>query len=80
MRQSLETLLAPLAGAPGESALLLDVDGTLAPIVARPGDSRVPDAMRRELERLRDALAQQLDRSLVVTPRGVRVRETSARQ
>ena len=31
---------------------MLDVDGTLAPIVARPEDARVPDATRAELARL----------------------------
>ena len=45
-------LLAPLAEAPGESALVLDVDGTLAPIVARPELSAVPDETRAELARL----------------------------
>jgi trehalose-6-phosphatase len=35
-------LLAPLASAPGRSALVLDVDGTLAPIVARPELAAVP--------------------------------------
>jgi trehalose 6-phosphate phosphatase len=45
-------LLAPLAEAPGRSALVLDVDGTLAPIVARPELAEVPTATRAELERL----------------------------
>jgi trehalose 6-phosphate phosphatase len=45
-------LLAPLAEAPDESALVLDVDGTLAPIVARPELAAVPAATRAELERL----------------------------
>ena len=45
-------VLAPLAEAPGESALVLDVDGTLAPIVARPELAAVPAATRAELERL----------------------------
>jgi trehalose 6-phosphate phosphatase len=44
--------LAELARAPGEAALLLDVDGTLAPIVARPEDARVPEETRAELRRL----------------------------
>ena len=45
-------LLAPLAHAPGRSAIVLDVDGTLAPIVARPELAAVPEATRAELERL----------------------------
>ena len=45
-------LLAPLARAPKRSALVLDVDGTLAPIVARPELALVPEETRAELERL----------------------------
>jgi trehalose 6-phosphate phosphatase len=45
-------LLAPLREAPGRSALILDVDGVLAPIVARPELSEVPAATRAELGRL----------------------------
>src|SRR5437773_2286360 len=37
---------------PDLAALLLDVDGTLAPIVPRPGDARVPEPTRTELRRL----------------------------
>jgi len=44
--------VARLAEAPGRAALLLDVDGTLAPIVGRPEDARVPDETRAELRRL----------------------------
>jgi trehalose 6-phosphate phosphatase len=39
-------LLARLAERPREAAILLDVDGTLAPIVLRPEEARVPDATR----------------------------------
>jgi trehalose 6-phosphate phosphatase len=46
-------LLAPLREAPDRSALVLDVDGTLAPIVARPELAQVPAETRAELERLR---------------------------
>ena len=49
---SLPSLLAELASAPGEAAILLDVDGTLAPIVLDPADSRVPEETRAELRRL----------------------------
>ena len=46
-------LLDRLASSPGRAALLLDVDGTLAPIVPDPAAARVPEGTRRELERLR---------------------------
>jgi trehalose 6-phosphate phosphatase len=45
-------LLARLANEPRRAAILLDVDGTLAPIVARPEDARVPEGTRAELARL----------------------------
>jgi trehalose 6-phosphate phosphatase len=45
-------LLDRLAAAPWEAAVLLDVDGVLAPIVPRPEDARVPDDTRAELRRL----------------------------
>jgi trehalose 6-phosphate phosphatase len=45
-------LLAPLAAAPERSALVLDVDGTLAPIAPRPELAAVPAETRAELERL----------------------------
>lgn len=45
-------LLAPLAEGPTEAAILLDVDGTLAPIVARPELASVPEGTRAELRRL----------------------------
>jgi trehalose 6-phosphate phosphatase len=44
--------LEPLREAPERSALILDVDGTLAPIVARPELAEVPDSTRAELSRL----------------------------
>jgi trehalose 6-phosphate phosphatase len=37
---------------PRRAAILLDVDGTLAPIAERPEDARVPDETRREVARL----------------------------
>jgi trehalose 6-phosphate phosphatase len=45
-------LLAPLREAPGKTALLFDVDGTLAPIAPRPELARVPAETRAELARL----------------------------
>lgn len=45
-------LLARLREDPAQAALLLDVDGVLAPIVDRPEDARVPDETREELRRL----------------------------
>jgi trehalose 6-phosphate phosphatase len=45
-------LLAPLREAPERSALVFDVDGTVAPIASRPELAAVPADTRRELERL----------------------------
>ena len=50
-------LLAQLREEPERAALLLDVDGTLAPIVSRPEDARVPPETRAELERLASTYA-----------------------
>jgi trehalose 6-phosphate phosphatase len=44
--------LARLAAEPDRAALLLDVDGVLAPIVARPEDASTPAATRTQLRRL----------------------------
>ena len=44
--------LRTFAAEPGRAAVLLDVDGTLAPIVARPELATVPDETRVALERL----------------------------
>jgi trehalose 6-phosphate phosphatase len=48
------TLLERLADDPPAAALLLDVDGTLAPIVSSPELAAVPPATRAELTRLGD--------------------------
>ena len=45
-------LLEPLSAEPRRAAILLDVDGTLAPIVARPELAGVPEPTRAELRRL----------------------------
>jgi trehalose 6-phosphate phosphatase len=47
-----EDVLARLAEEPRRAAILLDVDGTLAPIVPRSEDARVPDDTKGELLRL----------------------------
>jgi trehalose 6-phosphate phosphatase len=47
-----QDLLGPFREAPDESAIVLDVDGTLAPIVARPELAVVPETTRTELTRL----------------------------
>lgn len=44
--------LARLTAEPRLAAVFLDVDGTLAPIVADPADALVPEATRAELARL----------------------------
>jgi len=41
--ETLEELIAPLRADPERSAILTDVDGTLAPIVDRPDQARVPE-------------------------------------
>ncbi len=47
-----DSLLARLAEDPGRAALLLDVDGVLAPIVEVPHEANVPEETRAELRRL----------------------------
>jgi trehalose 6-phosphate phosphatase len=46
---TLEDLLLPLRERPEESAILLDVDGVLAPIVEQPDDAHMPETTRRPL-------------------------------
>ncbi len=46
---TLEELLLPLREAPERSAVLLDVDGVLAPIVQQPDDAHMPETTRRPL-------------------------------
>jgi trehalose 6-phosphate phosphatase len=46
------SLLAGLAEDPGRAAILLDVDGTLAPIVPQPEQASVPAETQAEVERL----------------------------
>ena len=46
---TLDELLRPLKADPSRSAVLLDVDGTLAPIVEQPDDAHMPETTRRPL-------------------------------
>jgi trehalose 6-phosphate phosphatase len=46
---TLDELLRPLKADPGQSAVLLDVDGVLAPIVQHPDDAHMPETTRRPL-------------------------------
>jgi trehalose-phosphatase len=54
---ALERLLAPLREEPGRSALLTDVDGTIAPIVVNPGEAAVPERTRELLRSLAERYA-----------------------
>ena len=47
-----DRLLARLAETPDQAAILLDVDGVLAPIVDVPHEAAVPEPTRAELRRL----------------------------
>jgi trehalose 6-phosphate phosphatase len=46
---TLEELLEPVRRDPSRSAVLLDVDGVLAPIVSQPDDAHMPETTRRPL-------------------------------
>jgi trehalose 6-phosphate phosphatase len=46
---SLDELLEPFRRDPARSAILLDIDGVLAPIVQHPDDAHVPETTRRPL-------------------------------
>lgn len=48
----LAELLDPLRAAPARSAILCDIDGTLAPIVTEPGGASVPEETRATLRAL----------------------------
>jgi trehalose 6-phosphate phosphatase len=50
-------MLAPLRAEPASSAILCDVDGTLAPIVGDPAAATVPPQAREALERLAEQYA-----------------------
>jgi len=53
----LAELVAVLRQAPERAALLLDIDGTLAPIAAHASEARVPDETRATLARLVERFA-----------------------
>jgi trehalose 6-phosphate phosphatase len=44
--------IRPISSSPPETAVLLDLDGTLAPIVERPTDVEIPTSLRRLLPQL----------------------------
>ncbi len=46
---ALDELLRPLKEDPEHAAVLLDVDGVLAPIVSHPDDAHMPETTRRPL-------------------------------
>jgi trehalose 6-phosphate phosphatase len=48
----LESLIAPLRERPDRSAVLTDVDGTIAPIVTDPAEASVPEGTRKLLRAL----------------------------
>ena len=50
--EALDQLLAPLRRDPARSAILTDVDGTIAPIVTRPSEAKVPEHTRELLRGL----------------------------
>jgi len=50
--ESLAESLRPLTADPPRAAIFCDIDGTLAPIVNRPEDSRIPEDVARLLSRL----------------------------
>ena len=52
-RAHIRGLLRPLIADPEHTALLFDIDGTLAPIVLHPDRARVPDVTRNMLRHLR---------------------------
>src|SRR3954447_14196459 len=55
--ETLEELLAPLRHDPGHSAILTDIDGTIAPIVTEPAEAKVPEETRRLLRALAERYA-----------------------
>jgi trehalose-phosphatase len=56
-QERLQQLLEPLRSAPGQSAILTDVDGTIAPIVVDPKEAAVPEHTRELLRALAERYA-----------------------
>jgi trehalose 6-phosphate phosphatase len=52
-----ERLLAPLRRDPSRSAILTDIDGTIAPIMMKPGDATVPEHTRELLRNIAERYA-----------------------
>ena len=63
----LSACLAAFAAAPRAGVLLCDIDGTISPIVARPGDAAVPAELREVLA----ALTQRLGLVAFITGRAL---------
>jgi len=61
--------LAPLLADPGRAGVLLDLDGTLAPIVSRPEDAAISGVVRASLE----AIAARYALAAIVTGRSAEV-------
>jgi trehalose 6-phosphate phosphatase len=57
MQRRLDSLIAPLRERPERSAVLTDVDGTIAPITSEPADAAVPEKTRQVLRRLAERYA-----------------------
>jgi trehalose 6-phosphate phosphatase len=57
LRVSAPVRLVQFRSEPEKAAVLLDIDGTLAPIVERPEDAAVPAETRAEVRRLADRYA-----------------------
>jgi trehalose 6-phosphate phosphatase len=55
--EALDQLLAPLRRDPAHSAILTDVDGTIAPIVTDPSEAGVPEGTRELLRALAERYA-----------------------
>lgn len=55
--ERVEAVLSPLRADPASAAILCDLDGTLAPIVDRPGDAAISERVRAALEAIAGSYA-----------------------